>query len=154
MQLSDVFLDRFWKRVDKRSLDECWPWLGAKGKTGYGTAVLKRGSNIYAHRAAYLIHKGEIPAGIFVLHHCDNRSCVNPGHLFLGTALDNSRDMKSKNRHPHGSTHQNAKLTEAEVILMRKLSTEGWRNIELVRRFDLAPATVCRILQRKQWVHI
>ncbi len=143
-------LKNFWSKVQKGPADECWLWLGAKGPTGYGHFT----SNDYAHRFSWKINCGDIPFGMFVLHKCDVRSCVNPRHLFLGTAFDNSQDMKRKRRQQRGSRHYRAKLTEDDVRQMRTLAKEGWRNIDLVHRFGVTPATVCVILQCRQWVHV
>ncbi len=92
--------DRFWKFVDKKSNDDCWNWTGGKMGNGYGSLRVsnKQGSHVYAHRLSWELHNGPIPKGMQVLHHCDNPSCVNPNHLFIGTASDNMRDMDSKNR--------------------------------------------------------
>ncbi len=89
--------DRFWSKVVKT--DSCWKWTGCK-KDGYGR--INRGArglgSDYAHRVSWLMHNGAIPEGLCVLHRCDNPECTNPGHLFLGTKKDNSRDMISKKR--------------------------------------------------------
>ena len=91
--------DRFWAKVEKT--DGCWLWTGAiSGGTGYGGFAweLKPHLQTGAHRASWLLHNGEIPEGLWVLHHCDNRRCVRPDHLFLGTAKDNHTDMLVKGR--------------------------------------------------------
>lgn len=131
-------VENFWKRVDKNGPvhpvhGQCWQWIGyriitKKGRT-YGHY---RG--IYAHRYSYEITAGEIPVGLFVLHKCDNQACVNPSHLFLGTAQDNMDDKTRKGRQgdsgtktpPHGDLNGRAKLTRGQVLFARKMTKQGW----------------------------
>lgn len=92
-------LDRFWSKVAVVPGDGCWEWIaGLKGNNGYGDFSLGVGRNIGAHRFAWAITNGPIGDGLFVCHRCDNRKCVRPDHLFLGTAGDNNRDMFAKGR--------------------------------------------------------
>ncbi len=94
------YLERMKNKLLKYSQKngECLNWTGKVNIHGYGETK-NRSKRIFAHRAAYLVWKGEIPSGLFVLHTCDNRRCINPDHLWIGTSKDNVRDMISKNRH-------------------------------------------------------
>jgi HNH endonuclease len=87
--------ERFWGRVDKSG--ECWEWTGSLGSHGYGEFGVA-GDRVLAHRYSYELASGPIPDGLYVCHHCDNRRCVRPDHLFLGTARDNALDMVRKGR--------------------------------------------------------
>lgn len=91
--------EQFWNRVVKGSnLNDCWVWKGSTHDSGYGRLYGPKGTESAAHRYSYIIHFGEIPAGLFVCHECDNPPCSNPSHLFVGTAKDNSDDMMIKGR--------------------------------------------------------
>lgn len=98
------FAERFWEKVDRRSPDECWPWLGrARTSFGYGAFAIGRDRANRAHRIAWELTNGPVPVGLSALHRCDNPPCCNPAHLFLGTQADNIADMVAKGRHrPRG----------------------------------------------------
>lgn len=93
--------ERFWRFVAPMMDDRgCWEWSGNRTPKGYGQmASHRQGHPVMAHRVSYQIHSGPIPEGMCILHKCDNRSCVNPTHLRVGTYADNTRDMYDKGRH-------------------------------------------------------
>lgn len=93
--------ERFWSKVDVRAPHECWEWQAERNHAGYGR-LHHDGSKKSAHRLAWALVNGPIPAGLCVCHRCDNRRCCNPTHLFLGTVADNNRDMMAKGRVRNG----------------------------------------------------
>lgn len=144
---------RFWEKVDQSQGDDgCWEWQAACNDDGYGNIGIN-GRTRRAHRVAWHLTHGPIPQGLHVLHHCDNRKCVNPAHLFLGTNLDNIRDRQQKGRrlHPIDGRNPNAKLTCEAVKEMRQLSKAGMRTSDLMRRFGVSKRTVRRIIRGIAW---
>lgn len=116
---------RYWPKVGKGAADACWLWLTkAKHPYGYGRMTAGRGVNLKAHQIGWALANGPIPAGKFVLHRCDNPSCSNPSHLFLGDQTDNMRDAKVKGRFSNppihrGEGHHNCKLSDQQVAAIR-----------------------------------
>lgn len=148
---------RFWARVNKNGRrveymeTECWEW-DRPAPSGYGKLTF-HGKDEHAHRASWMLAHGAIPDGLHVLHHCDNRACVRPDHLFLGTNLDNILDMRAKSRQPHGTAHHMAKLTEDLVREVRRRAvTETVGAIAA----DLGVSRACihAAVQRWTWVHV
>jgi predicted DNA-binding protein (UPF0251 family) len=149
-----TFEVRFWKRVEKTNA--CWLWLG--GQTGgskmrYGFVCWGR-RRMAAHRASYELTRGPVPEGQCVLHSCDNPLCVRPEHLFLGTRTVNNTDKMMKGRHRSLPKESNpgAKLTEAEVIEIRRLHAEtSLLQREIAGRFGISQSTVSAIVLERAW---
>lgn len=134
---------------------DCWEWTGAKIGKGYGACQVRPIRERYAHRVSYLAFTGPIPVDIDVLHTCDNRRCVNPAHLFLGTPKDNAQDMKAKGRHLYGERNTEVKLTEKQVLQIHRLySGGGISTYQLADRFGVAQGTVWKILHGHRWAHV
>jgi hypothetical protein len=139
--------ERFWGFVDKTGgPDSCWVWTGNKNKAGYGMICKE-----YAHRRSARMAEILTDESRYVCHKCDNPSCVNPAHLFQGTAKDNVADMISKQRKPRGESSPSAKLTEKDVIAIRE-STGVQR--EIAERYGITQPAVSNIKARRAWAHI
>jgi hypothetical protein len=157
--------EKFWAKVASSNFDDpykCWKWTAARNNKGYGMCWCD-GRLILAHRASYLFHLGEIPNGMFVLHKCDVPNCVNPTHLFLGNQFDNMRDMSRKGRqflqrNPErsikGINHPRAKITEDEVLEIRRRYRDGGCQRDIGREFGLGKTTVAHIVNKRTWRHL
>ncbi|MGY4614787.1 DNA-binding CsgD family transcriptional regulator [Bradyrhizobium sp. USDA 4472] len=127
----------------------CWEWQARKDADGYGRIwVNSRVRSGAAHRVSYEVHCGAIPEGMHVLHRCDNRACINPDHLFLGTNFDNMADRNSKGRQRRGAGHGRAKLSEADVSAIRSSGASG---VEIAARFGMSESQVSRIRKGSNW---
>ncbi len=151
--------DRFWRQVDIRDPGACWPF-GCTGTNGYGVYNIKLGKNswrsIGAHRYAWIEHNGKIPNGLFVCDECDNRACCNPEHLWLGTNGDNVRDALAKfgPRSLRGEDSPRAKLTEKEVLEIRRRIKDGAVQRRLAEEYGVTHYQISLIHRRKSWRHI
>lgn len=138
---------RFWSKVNKT--DNCWNWTSSISSVGYGM-YRKNGKYLGAHRYSYSMVNGDIPDKLMVCHHCDNRACVRPDHLFLGTAKDNSLDMvkKGRARPPLGEGNGNSKLTNADIVDIR---TSSLLQRELSMIYNVDQSTISLIKSGKIW---
>jgi hypothetical protein len=165
--------NRFWDRVDIRNDSDCWEWVGTKGSAGYGYLYLN-GIKLTVTRVMWMVKVGKIPSGHIICHKCDNPSCVNPNHLFVGTFKDNSADMTLKGRNgshakpenlfrgkhqntepwPRGEKHFRTKITKDDVLLVRKLNAEGFSGVEISKKTGVKYHTVSDILLNRSWTHV
>jgi hypothetical protein len=175
--LSSELLSRFWTKVERGDTDRCWPWMRHIGTDGYGVFWFL-GKNRHAHRIAWILSNGPMASDLLVCHHCDNRPCCNPAHLFLGTDADNAGDRTRKGRsatgdrngmrlHPEcvlrgerhpsrtheglfrGERNPRAKLGEEEILRIRGLFAEGrLLQREIGALFGISQEHVSRIVRR------
>ncbi len=170
--------ERFWSHVEK-SEQGCWLWTASRMVSGYGQFGIRKGVLTGAHRMAWKLTFGAIPDGLLVCHKCDNKLCVRPDHLFLGTASDNVHDMIAKGRHSgitkpesfrrgekhhwrlhpemtlKGGLNPNAKLTTEQVIAIRERGTAGsMPRKEIAAEYGVATALVGQILRGTAWRHV
>jgi hypothetical protein len=147
--------DRFWTRVEKT--DGCWLWVGGKSPSGYGLiSVGKKSEGTRSvHRLSYEMHHGPIPKGFVVMHSCDNRACVNPDHLSVGTHKDNTDDMIAKGRKrtvaPLGTQNGKSLLTEAQV---RYIRSSPLGNAALGRELGVSTNCVRGVRTGRTWSHV
>lgn len=129
----------------------CWEWTGGFHGVGYGSVSGKLHKSRYAHRAMYEGVVSEIPSGMYVLHSCDNRKCINPAHLFLGTHLDNIKDMHAKNRQRGGSMpnerNPNCKFSDAQIIAIRAARLSGETISQTMRRTGISETHYYRVVK-------
>lgn len=148
--------DRFWAKVNKT--EGCWLWTCYTMGNGYGIFTISRHNQELAHRVSWELANGPIPEGMDVLHNCpdgDNPACVNPSHLWIGTAKDNTQDMIKKRRHAHGETHGQTDLTVADVLEIRRLRAETNLSLSAIGdKFKVNPTCVYKIVHRKRWTHV
>lgn len=130
--------------------DECWSWTGAHTREGYGVFYVNRKKH-RAHRVAQELFNGPIPAGYYVLHHCDNPACVNPGHLYAGTPAENMADMKSRGRATEGERSAHARLTAVQVAEIREMRKAGQKTIDIAPLFGISQNHVSNICNFKKW---
>lgn len=163
---------RFWEKVALLETDRgCWEWEAGVGTSGYGKigAGGAGEGTLHAHRVAWELVNGPIPAGLHICHRCDNRLCVNPSHLFTGTSADNIADMHSKGREARGFSHGTrtrpeairkgvahhmAKLTEVQVREIRAMYQTQPSYGAIAKRMGVSETSIRYIIARKTWRHV
>jgi hypothetical protein len=159
--------ERFMEKITIKE-NGCWEWIGATDNN-YGQIWID-GKKEKAHRASYKLHYGEIPHNVLVCHKCDNKICVNPEHLFIGTQSDNMKDCSNKNRtafkkYPYilrrkktkttkGEQHHQAKLKEYQVIEIRNLFNSGIRLRDISAKYGINRKHIQDIVHFRSWKHV
>jgi len=141
----------------------CWEWKGKFRDNGYGVFTVFKKKIQSCHRASWLIHNGEIPKGLYVCHKCDNKKCCNPDHLYLGTALQNTKDAIERGLFPNGpnkkkgkvgSKNIKAKLNENDVLDIKKLIVNNEKTRDIAERYNVSKSTILSIRKGKTWTHL
>lgn len=143
--IAEQFKVRFNNYIQTELIKECWNWQGGLNHDGYGCFYLRNGKRILAHKASWITFKGGTN-NLFVLHKCDNRACVNPEHLFLGTLLDNVKDMDLKGRRKPNNGE--SKLTQTHIEEIKSLLGVVTQR-KIAKQFNVCQATISKIANNK-----
>lgn len=154
--MDDIYVARFWSRVDKRGPSDCWLWTAARNERGYGT-VWNGFKVVRAHRIAWTLAHGEIPSGMYICHRCDQPSCCNPAHLFTGTHADNMRDMAAKGRARtrRGAQHRRSRITENQAREIIALLSQNSLTLDQIGcLYGVSLSAIWCIKHGKTWRHV
>lgn len=139
-------------------LEKCWNWEGRKDKDGYGIMIctIDGKKEQRANRISWRYYRGAIPEGLQVLHHCDNPSCINPDHLFVGTGGDNMADKtrKGRNNPPVGERAGNAKLKDEDILEIRRRHANGEVQRRIAESFGVGYKAINKIVLGLRWKHV
>jgi len=150
--------ERFWSFVNKGDENECWNWTGYKNNKGYGQ--IRIDGNVFSHRYSFVTYNQfglsfEDIQGCCICHECDNRACVNPAHLFVGTHDDNMIDKETKGRTAKGEKIGNAKLQDFHIREIRHAYLAGGvTQKQLADEFGVSRPLISYIVNNKLWTHI
>lgn len=167
LEVTEKTIERFWSKVNIKTPEDCWEWEASLLHSGYGRFRVGKYKTtrrmMVAHRFSWMLTNGSIPVGLFILHKCDNRKCVNPNHLFIGTFQDNSRDMCSKGRHymqTHGEIFKGeknprAKHSEESILNIYHLSfVEKKSNREIANLLQEDMQYLRNVLRGTTWKYL
>jgi hypothetical protein len=166
MRVGCVNADLFWAKVQIGTPNECWLWTAGKFQRGYGGFSVA-GSVKKAHRISLALCGVDVPDDAFVCHKCDNPSCVNPSHLFVGSPKDNTADMIAKgrkhslkgtkvdpNKTIKGDKHGRAKLNVTDVLAIRQMLEAGMSQSQIAKTMNVSQTCISKISRRARWKHI
>ena len=144
---------RFWSRVSREG--ECWEWRGTRNAKGYGLITVDARSQL-AHRVSLKLVGQTVPNELDVLHSCDNPPCVRPAHLSFGTKADNTADMVAKGRQKGavGVSNASSKLTDEQVIAIRKEHSQGEKQTALGLKYGVSQPMIGYIVRQERWTHL
>lgn len=148
----DIY-ERFSEKYKVNQETGCWEWIACIGTNGYG-AIGFNGKKTSAHRIAYELFNNEIPEGMHVCHRCDNRKCVNPDHLFIGTRQDNMDDMKSKKRQVYGEKHPSTQFSEQDIFNIFEKYSKGMSALGISREYQCERTQIWQILTGRTWKYL
>lgn len=143
-------LEVMWSKIDRDGPGGCWLWKGSTNNMGYATLWIEE-KLVAIHRFMYQLAHGNIRKDQWCLHKCDVPACVNPSHIFLGTAKDNAQDMRSKGRSRYTGSHN---LTPDEVREIRRMRDAGMDNAKIGERFGIDQMSISRIYNRRSYANI
>jgi len=144
---------RFWSKA-LRPEKGCWLWQGPVTRKGYGHFTWRKGDSRRAHRAAWELAYGPVPAGRWVLHYCDTPACVRPGHLYIGDHAANTADMIRRGRKRRGEDCHKSGLKNTDIPRIRALVQSGIPKTHVARAYGVSPIAIWMIVQRRHWGHI
>ena len=143
------YLDKYIRKTDM-----CWWWTGCRNDKGYGR-VKYHGRMWTAHRLIYSLDIRPIPPGLLACHHCDNPSCVNPDHIFIGTALDNHKDRDAKGRGAYGERSRQSDLKESDILAIRKRYIPYVVSLAcLAQEYNVSKKNILNIVKQRVWKHL